>query len=334
MGFKAESETNLAALAAATTAIEKGMSGSFLQTEGAKRVRQFAMESADLPDATRNELLSFLSGGGSQGYVPQSGEITGILKTLHDEMTAALNDATDVENGAIRNYAELSAAKKKEISTLQQQIETEMTRIGNLGVSMAEMQNDKIDTEEALSADQKFKLELKTSCATKSQEWEVTQKTRQEELVALSETIRVLNDDDALEMFKKTLPSASASLMQVETTKSAVRAHALSLLEKATGGPGLDLISLALRGKKVGFEKVIGMIVDMTTNLANEQKGDDRKKEYCNSQLDKSEDTKKQHQNSILDSETAIEEMRLALEVLRCAEGGTGWGGGSASKRQ
>merc|ERR1712194_963272 len=85
MGFKAESETNLAALASASTAIEKGMSGSFLQTEGAKRVRQFAMESADLPDATRDELLSFLSGGGSQGYVPQSGEITGILKTLHDE---------------------------------------------------------------------------------------------------------------------------------------------------------------------------------------------------------------------------------------------------------
>merc|ERR1711957_93135 len=112
-----------------------------------------------------------------------------------------------------------------------------------------------------------------TSCGTKTAEWEERSKTRQEELVALSETIRVLNDDDALEMFKKTLPSASASLMQVETTKSAVRARALSLLEKVKGGPGLDLISLALRGKKVGFVKVIGMIEEMVTNLASEQKG-------------------------------------------------------------
>jgi len=210
----------------------------------------------------------------------------------------------------------LSAAKKKEISTLQKQIETEMTRIGNLGVSIAEMENDKEDTEQALSEDQKFTLELKKSCATKSQEWEVTQKTRQEELLALAETIKVLNDDDALELFKKTLPSASASLMQVVTRKSAVRARALSVLEKVKGGPGLDLISLALRGKKVGFAKVITMIEEMVTNLAKEQQGDDSKREYCNSQLDKSEDDKKQHQNSISDSETAIAEMQGSIQEL------------------
>jgi len=315
--FKADSEANLAALTSATTAIEKGMAGSFLQTEGAKRVRQFAMESADLPDATRDELLSFLSGGSNQGYVPQSGEIVGILKTIHDEMSKAFNDATDVENDALKNYAELSAAKKKEISTLQKQIETEMTRTGNLGVSIAEMQNDQEDTEQALSEDQKFKLELKQSCATKSQEWEVTQKTRQEELLALAETIRVLNDDDALELFKKTLPSAGSSLIQLDGTKSALRARALSLLQKAQGaGPGLDLISLALRGKKAGFTKVIAMVDEMMTNLANEQQGDDSKKEYCNSQLDKSEDTKKQHQNSISDSETAIAEMQGSIQEL------------------
>merc|ERR1712194_761805 len=57
-------------------------------------------------------------------------------------------------------------------------------------------------------------------------------------------------------------------------------------------------------------------IEEMVTNLASEQKGDDSKKEYCNSQLDKSEDTKKQHQNSISDSETAIEEMQGSIQEL------------------
>merc|ERR1712194_303676 len=260
---------------------------------GAKRVRQFAMESADLPDATRDELLSFLSGGSNQGYVPQSGEIVGILKTVHDEMTKAFNDATDVENDALKNYVELSAAKKQEISILQAQIESEMTRSGNLGVSIAEMENDKEDTEQALSADQKFKVELKQSCATKSGEWEGIKKTRQEELTAIAETIRVLNDDDALELFKKTLPSASMSLVQVAESTTALRVRALAVLAKATGGrPGLDLISLALRGKKVGFEKVIGMINEMVKNLANEQGEDESKKGYCDTQLDQNEDKK------------------------------------------
>merc|ERR1712194_280714 len=55
---------------------------------------------------------------------------------------------------------------------------------------------------------------------------------------------------------------------------------------------------------------------EMMTNLANEQQGDDSKKEYCNSQLDKSEDTKKQHQNSVSDSDTAIAEMQGSIQEL------------------
>merc|ERR1712194_494593 len=55
---------------------------------------------------------------------------------------------------------------------------------------------------------------------------------------------------------------------------------------------------------------------EMMTNLANEQQGDDSKKAYCNSQLDKSEDTKKQHQNSVSDSDTAIAEMQGSIQEL------------------
>ena len=36
-------------------------------------------------------------------------------------------------------------------------------------------------------------------------------RVRAEELVALADTIKILNDDDALDLFKKTLPSASSS---------------------------------------------------------------------------------------------------------------------------
>merc|ERR1712194_586618 len=155
--------------------------------------------------------------------------------------------------------------------------------------------------------DQKFKAELKTNCATKSKEWETIQKVRSEELLAISETITVINDDDAMELFKKTLPSASMSLMQVDQTMSSMRARALAALGKARSGrPGLDFISLALRGKKAGFTKVIGMIDEMMKNLAAEQKEDDSKKEYCDTQLDESEDKKKQLENSISDSDTSI----------------------------
>ena len=51
---------------------------------------------------------------------------------------------------AISNYDELMAAKKKEISALQASIEAKMTKIGELGVSIAQMKNDLTDTQDTL----------------------------------------------------------------------------------------------------------------------------------------------------------------------------------------
>merc|ERR1712060_702665 len=119
-------------------------------------------------------------------------------------------------------------------------------RSGELGVSLASVENDIEDTQEAVAEDTKFLAALDKDCATKTAEWEVIQKTRAEELVALAETIKVLNDDDALEVFKKTLPSASASFMQVTVGAAALKRKALALIQKARQArPELDLIALA-----------------------------------------------------------------------------------------
>jgi len=317
---KSDLETNLAAIAKAVAALEKGASGSFLQTPSARIVRSWAMEKADLPDQSRQELLAFLSGTQAEGYVPQSGEITGILKQIADEMSQSLSDAIAVEENAIKTYEGLMAAKKKEVAMLQGQIEDKMARVGELGVNLAEMGNDIVDTKEALAADQKFKQELEQGCATKTKEWEEIKKTRAEELLALAETIKVLNDDDALEIFKKTLPSASASFMQVQVASASQRARALDLVRRAAKGaarrPELDLIALALSGKKIGFEKVLAMIDEMVENLKAEQTEDDQKKEYCNGQFDQSDDKRKQLELSIKDSETAIDDMDSSIKTL------------------
>jgi len=316
---EADLKTNIAALAKAVDALEKGAAGAFLQTTAANLVRSFAMEKANLPDSTRQELLSFLSGTAGEGYSPQSGEITGILKQLGDEMSKSLAESTGAESASIANYEALIAAKKKEVGTLQVQLESEMEHIGRLGVETSEMANDIEDTKNALSADQKFQLELKSSCGTKTSEWEAIKMTRSEELVALAETIKVLNDDDALDLFKKTLPGASSSFVQVQVNGVSQRARALALVRTASRhmkSPALDLILLALRGKSAGFEKVITMIEEMVANLKTEQVGDDSKKEYCGTQLDQSEDKKKELEQSVADSSKSIEDMEGLLVTL------------------
>merc|ERR1719221_1423081 len=133
---------------------------------------------------------------------------------MGDEMAASLKEATSTEEGGIKTYGGLMAAKKKEVEALTATVEAKTAQIGELGVSIVTMKEDIADTQEALGDDKTFLAELEKSCSTKTAEWEERSKTRSEELVALADTIKVLNDDDALELFKKTLPGASASLLQ------------------------------------------------------------------------------------------------------------------------
>merc|ERR1719337_561106 len=191
----------------------------------------------------RQMLVSFLAGSqqDEQGYAPASAEIVGILKQMKDEMEKDLAELKAAEASAIQSYEEMMAAKKKEIESLTMAIEEKMTRVGELGVEIATMKNDLEDTQEDLAEDIKFLEDLKKNCATKAKEWEAICKSRQDELIALQETIKILNDDDALELFKKTIPSAS--FLQIQETSGSVRARARAILKAAQNGehgPAID----------------------------------------------------------------------------------------------
>merc|ERR1712194_740449 len=153
-----------------------------------------------------------------------------------------------------------------------------MARVGNLGVNIAAMKNDLEDTGEALGEDQAFTADLKKNCAERTGIHEKEQKVRSQEIVAIADTVSILNSDDALELFKKTLPSAGSSLLQVQNSM-ALRAQVGRFLKP--GHARMDFILLALRGNKVGFDKIVKLIDDLVATLKKEQDDDDHKKEYC-----------------------------------------------------
>jgi len=302
---ESETKTNLAALGKATTAIEKGM-GGFLQTTAAATLRNLASK-LDMMDADRQDLVAFLSG--STEYAPASGEIVGILKQMGDEMSKDLADAQATEKAAVASYEELMAAKTKEVNALSKMIEEKLTRIGDVGVEIQQMKNDLGDTAEGLEEDKKFLADLDKNCEAKTKLFKENVNYRTQELAALADTIKILNDDDALELFKKTLPGAS-SFMQIAVSEQSTKARALDILNGVKSHSQrrvqLDFISMALRGKKIGFEKVIKMIDDLVAELKQDQINDDSKKEYCAAEFDQADDKKKVLEKSVSDLETAI----------------------------
>jgi chromosome segregation ATPase len=316
---KAEYDTNIDQLGGAISAIEKGMTG-FLQTKTAEMVRRLALNS-DLSNFDRQLVMSFLSGSqaANVGYVPKSTEITGILKQMKDTMVKDLADITATEKTSISDYESLMEAKTKEVHSCTKSIETKSARVGELGVSIAEMHNDLDDTSAALLEDKKFLANMDKTCDAKKKEWEEITKARAEETLAIQETIKILNDDDALELFKKTLPNPS--FVQTVVNFDRVKRKALALVQELQERPiqqraHLDMISLALSGRKVSFEKVIKMIDDMVGILGQEQIDDDQKKEYCEKQLDTNDDKKKSLQQDLKDLETTIADSKETIATL------------------
>jgi hypothetical protein len=208
-------------------------------------------------------------------------------------------------------------AKAKQIATLTKEIESKMARSGEAGVDLANMQEDHSDTEKSLAEDKKFLIDITKNCYTKEKEKETNDKLRADELLALADTIKILNDDDALDLFKKTLPTPS--LLQLAVTSKAMKQQALAALMQRRKhhrrDPRLNLISMAIRGKKVSFDKVVKMIDDMATLLKKEQVSDDTKKAYCEKNIDANEDELKEVELDIKDLGKAISEHKENIKT-------------------
>jgi chromosome segregation ATPase len=316
--YRGDASTNLSAMKAAIDAIEKGMAGSFLQTAQATILKKLSID-LEMTEADRDMLTAFLSQ--SQDYAPKSGQIVGILKEMQDTMSKDLADATATEEKAIKDYESLSAAKTAEIEALTASIESNLEKSGKLALEIVAMKEDIDDTTETLNEDKKFLSGLETDCDTKKAEWEERSKTRTEELLAIAETIKILNSDDALELFKKTLPAPSSLLETRVRVKDSART-ALKALDAARNkngffsDPRVSAIALAMRGGSKSFEKVIKMIDDMVALLAKEQTTDDDKKAYCEKEIDVAEDEKKALDINISDLDKAIADAEESVATL------------------
>jgi hypothetical protein len=310
---KGDYDSNIAAMTKAIAAIEKGAGGSFLQTKAAKRVQKLVIDMS-MSDMDRDAVSSFLSQSTGEDYAPQSGQITGILKQMKDTMVSDLADMTKQEEASKASFADLMAAKKKEIDTNQKALESKLAREGEVGVEIETLNGDNGDTTKNLADDKKFLADLKKGCGTQQEAYDANMKIRGEELLAIGDTIAMLNDDDALELFKKTLPAPS--LMQVQVSSKVMKSMALKALgENKMRDPRIAMIAMLLKGHTKGFEKVLKMIDNMVTLLGEEQVTDDDKKEYCEGALDKTEDELKVLEETIKDTTAAIKDGKAMVET-------------------
>merc|ERR1719163_395828 len=212
-----EMKANIQAMTSAVAALKKGLSASFLQTQSGAVIRNIVAHTPLLDDTQRDVLMSFLQSGDQTGEGGGTDQIVGIVETMLEEMQGDLKESTDSEAAAVATYNELMKAKGDEASFATKAIETKMARSGELAVAMATGGADLESSKDALAEDTNMKASLAKTCADKTKEFVERRSNNAEEVTALSETIKILNDDDALDLFKKTMPSAPAATAFLQT---------------------------------------------------------------------------------------------------------------------
>merc|ERR1719299_393944 len=190
-------KADLDAMTGAIAALEKGMGASFLQSQKARvsRVVKAVKASQTVDDFERDEILNLLQGQNPFGdYSVRSGEIVGILKAMKDEMDKDLGGAVKDEEAAAKGFDAMKAAKTDEIEAASAAIEAKTVRSGELAVSVTTTADDIEDTTKEMAETEAFLADLASSCATKKKEWAERSQMRSEEVAAISEAIKVLND--------------------------------------------------------------------------------------------------------------------------------------------
>jgi len=324
----ADSAANIKALGGALPALEKGMGGAaLLQTQGGSRVMKIIENSQDVDSYDKENVVAFLQGKSEGDYAPQSGQIIGIMKQMLESMQAASAEADADEQKAAAGFAELTGSKQKEIEVATGAIESKTVRTGELAVSIVQTQNALDDSEEELADNQKFLATLKVQCVEKTKEWQERSALRATEVAAISEAIAILNDDDALDVFKKAVPSAlvqqSVGFLQSRNTKASKMVKAQTIFEMAAAkhhSTELALISFSMRTQlklasktteqTMNFGQIMKMIDTMLGILDREQAEDDKSHGYCEAELEKSGDEKAATTDTLAQTEATITELK------------------------
>lgn len=330
---KGDMDTNIAAMASAIPALEKGMGGAvLLQTPAFRRIHQLVTTSPNMDAMDQRDVLAFLDGSSSDQSGENeggTGQIIGILKQMKEEFEGNLAGLIKDEEAAKAGFAELKGSKEKEVEVATESIETKMARSGELAVSVVTTKNGLEDSTEEQADAVKTLDAVKQQCAAKEKEYSTSQKDRADEMAALGQAIGVLNDDDALDTFKKAVPSFTqvewTGFLQRAVTRASAPQKANAILEGIASNHhslNMDLMLFTMRSKLKShggvqkFEEIKKMIDDMVVLLGKQQDEDDKTKEFCREEFDKADDEQKAAKTKVASTQASLEEMTDAVATL------------------
>merc|ERR1719162_2768857 len=312
---------SISALKSATTVLGK-KGAAFLQIptshlQGVAAGVQNAMQkqasllAGVLTHKERKAVSAFLQ---APGYVPQGGEIFGILGQMKETFENNLATSQKEEGTNQKEFEGLNAAKEDEIASGQSQVDTKTQELADVDEKNAQSKEDLEDTEKTLTADQDFLASLKEKCTMTDKEWEERQKERQQEQEACSKALSVLSSDDAHDLFTKTFNFVQTEMHSERRTQAS---KLLSAVGEKMQNP--RLATLAMHVKLNAFTKVKEEIDGMVADLNKEQADEIKHKDFCTDEFNTNQLQTEKKTRARSDSTAKIGDLEGTITALNAA---------------
>merc|ERR1719409_325358 len=305
---------SIGALKNAVLVLSKHHSPSFLQSSEQVRDVVQTVLSQTRKSAQKHKLAALLAqpNANAGSYVPASGQIFGILKQMKEEFEANLSQAQEDEMRAQEEFKALRAAKRQEIEAGKAKIKELTFQRADTDDALATAKEDLGMTRGALASDTEFLGDLRLRCQQSDKEWSIRSKTRSEEIAAVAEAIGILSDDDAFDLFDKTVNS----FVQTRVQRDA-RARAAALLHGlGQKSSNLHLLALSASVQLDAFVKVKKAIDDMTAALKADQADEVKHRDFCVTEMNQNEVQNANKQREITELSNLIETSTNSIAAL------------------
>merc|ERR1719446_887604 len=229
-------------------------------------------------------------------YEGHSDGIVGTLEGLTEKAEGQLDKARKTEATAVQNYQMLKQSLTDEIKFANADMDKAKKGLSESQEKKAVATGDLEVTEKDLAEDITTKATLHQDCMTAAEEFELSTKSRGEELKALATAKKVIKESTG-GAAEQSYDLNQVSFLQLSSSADLAKAEAVRFVrDLARKSKSAALAQLASRmssairlgaaaGEQDVFAKVKGLITDMISTLEQEAEEDATQKAYCDKEM-------------------------------------------------
>jgi chromosome segregation ATPase len=273
-------------------------------------------------------------------YKARSFKIQDVLDKLLETFKTNKQEAIDKETEAKKLYDTLMEEKNKQLDAARDALAKMEKENGARALSKTDAQ-ERIDIlKEQVKNDEGYIKQVKDELAYKRKEWDERSKLRYGEIEAIAKAIQILHNDDARDLFKRSLSSQGYLFLQTGASRMQTQgrdaASVLRLAAAKSNDRRLAALASLLAEPDFGslsprFQPIIDKIDELVKIINSEEASDLKKKETCEEEraintrkaielsreIDEFSDTISRLVSEVEKLDEQIKENEEAIEVLK-----------------